>query len=84
MAPQPTTTARLDTTVNCCNGRVGRRMLDLATENETIARLVRPTGVDLMREAGEALAARDTANCCNGRVGRELNAQEILQSFSAE
>ena len=82
-APAARSAAALDTTVNCCNGRVGRRMLDMAAENETIARLVRPTGVDLMREAGAALAAKDTANCCNGRVGREMDAQEIVQAFQS-
>jgi hypothetical protein len=82
-APQPIAAApALDTTVNCCNGRVGKRMLDMAAENETIAALVRPTGVDLLREAGAALAAKDTVNCCNGRVGKELDAKEISLAFN--
>lgn len=84
MAQAPIATARLDVAANCCNGRVGRRLIDLAIENEAVARLVRPTGVELIREAGEAFAARDTVNCCNGRVGRDLNVQEVVDSFNAE
>jgi len=59
-------------------------MLDEAAQNETIARLIQPTGVTLMREAGEAFAARDTVNCCNGRVGKEMDAQQVLQAFQTE
>lgn len=74
--------AALDTTVNCCNGRVGKRMLDLATQNEVVARLVQPTGVELIREAAKTgFAAKDTVNCCNGRVGSQMNVQELLSEF---
>jgi hypothetical protein len=73
-----------DTTVNCCNGRVGKRMLDLAVENEKLARLVMPTGVELVRAAISAgIAAKDTVNCCNGRVGNQMNLQEIVKSFGS-
>ena len=82
MAEQAKLVAALDTTVNCCNGRVGRRMLDMAVQHEVIARLVKPTGVELIREAAAAgLAAKDTVNCCNGRVGSQMNVQELLTEF---
>ncbi len=72
----------LDTTVNCCNGRVGRRLLDMVMQNEKLAHLVRPTGVELLREAASAgFAAKDTVNCCNGRVGSQMNVQELLTEF---
>lgn len=74
--------ATLDTTVNCCNGRVGRRMIDMIMQNEKLAYLAKPTGVELIREAGAAgLAAKDTVNCCNGRVGSQMNVQELLTEF---
>ena len=80
-----TSTLAADTTVNCCNGRVGRRLLDLAAQNPAIAALVKPTGVELIREAAAAgAAAKDTINCCNGRVGNQLNPQEILNQLSAD
>ncbi|RPJ60670.1 MAG: hypothetical protein EHM23_01440 [Acidobacteria bacterium] len=82
MPEQKKLEAALDTTVNCCNGRVGRRLLDMAVQNEVIAGLVKPTGVELIREAaGLGLAAKDTVNCCNGRVGSQMNVQELLTEF---
>ena len=36
----------LDTTVNCCNGRVGRRAMELAAQDERMKFLAMPTGVD--------------------------------------
>lgn len=74
-----------DMAANCCNGRVGRRLLDLAAQDEKMAHLVMPTGVELIKAASSAgVAAKETVNCCNGRVGRQLNAQELLNSFTAE
>jgi hypothetical protein len=63
--------AMLDRTVNCCNGRVGRELLDIAEKNAMVRELIAPIGVELMRRAAAAnLLAKDTVNCCNGRVGR--------------
>jgi hypothetical protein len=56
--------------------------MDMAMQNEKFAQLVRPTGVDLVREAAAAgLAAKDTVNCCNGRVGSQMNVQELLKDL---
>jgi hypothetical protein len=75
--------AALDTTVNCCNGRVGRRILELAAQDERFARLAMPSGVELVKEAAAAgLAAADTVNCCNGRVGRRLDLSGIVAQLS--
>jgi hypothetical protein len=64
--------ALAETTVNCCNGRVGRRLVELASTDERIREIIAPTGVEVLRRAKEAgLAAKDTVNCCNGRVGRQ-------------
>ena len=61
----------LETACNCCNGRVGRRFVELAEKNVAIRELIVPTGVELIKRATEAgLKAKDTCNCCNGRVGR--------------
>ncbi len=82
--PELAKQAAMDTTVNCCNGRVGRRLLDMVAQNEKLAQLVKPTGVEILRAAGAAgLAAKDTVNCCNGRVGSQMNVQELLTEFGA-
>ncbi|WP_026379561.1 hypothetical protein [Afifella pfennigii] len=74
----------LDTTVNCCNGRVGRRIMELAAQDERFARLAQPTGIELVQAAAKAgLAASDTVNCCNGRVGRQMNLKDIVAELSA-
>jgi hypothetical protein len=58
---------------NCCNGRVGRELMELATSNAAIRNMIAPTGVELVQKAEAAgIAARGTTNCCNGRVGRSL------------
>ena len=76
--------SKLDTTVNCCNGRVGRRLIEMATENEKMARLVMPTGVEILQAATKAgLTVGETVNCCNGRVGRSMNLQEIVKELGA-
>jgi hypothetical protein len=63
----------LEHTANCCNGRAGRELAELAQQNPAISRLVTPTGVEVLRTLSEAgLAAKDTVNCCNGRVGRNV------------
>jgi hypothetical protein len=75
---QITGAALADTTVNCCNGRVGKRLLELAQENEAIRQLVAPTGVELIRQAAQAgRALGETVNCCNGRVGSALNIKDL-------
>lgn len=62
---------------NCCNGRVGRNLIDLAVQDERIREFVLPTGVEVLRRATEAgLAVAAASNCCNGRVGREA-AEEL-------
>lgn len=76
--------AALDTTVNCCNGRVGRRLMELAASDKSFERLVTPSGIQLVKEAAAAgLAAADTVNCCNGRVGRRLNLKDVVSELSA-
>jgi hypothetical protein len=75
---------QMDTTVNCCNGRVGRRMMELAAQDEGFAKLAMPTGVELIQAAAKAgLAASDTVNCCNGRVGRQLNLKDVVSELTA-
>jgi hypothetical protein len=62
---------QLEHTVNCCNGRVGHKLLELAEGNKMIRELAVPTGVELVRKAVEVgITAKDVCNCCNGRVGR--------------
>lgn len=68
--------------VNCCNGRVGREMMELAQQREDVAKLIEPSGVSLLRASAEAGLRADLAsNCCNGRVGRNM-AEEIISAFS--
>ncbi|MGB3904584.1 MAG: hypothetical protein WBB22_06635 [Anaerolineae bacterium] len=70
-AKQARLAQELEHVVNCCNGRVGRRLLELAEQKRELERFVLPTGVELLNAAtdvGMAIAA--TVNCCNGRVGR--------------
>jgi hypothetical protein len=75
---------RPDTTVNCCNGRVGRRIAELAAQNEQIQRLAMPTGVAIIREAAAAgVAADTTVNCCNGRVGRRFDVAGLVAQLTA-
>ena len=77
-------TAALDTTVNCCNGRVGRRAMELAVQDERMRFLAMPTGVELVKAAAAAgLAASDTVNCCNGRVGRRLDLSSVVAQLTA-
>lgn len=66
---------------NCCNGRVGREMVELAQQRGDVARIIEPTGVSLIKATGEAgIAAELASNCCNGRVGRNM-AEEIMAAF---
>lgn len=58
---------------NCCNGRVGRELVELAEKDEAIKRVIAPTGVELLQKAESAgIRARSYTNCCNGRVGRSM------------
>ena len=77
--------ATLDTAVNCCNGRVGRRLMELAARDESFVRLVAPSGVQMVKEAAAAgLAAADQVNCCNGKVGRnQLDLKGVVQELTA-
>ena len=71
MAEKGAELARAET-VNCCNGRVGRRLIELAATDERIREFVVPTGVEIVRKAQElGVAGREAVNCCNGRVGRQ-------------
>lgn len=81
MAKEDVTTtaaAKGGTTVNCCNGRVGRNLLALAETSEVIRQAIAPTGVELINAAARAGVAGDAVNCCNGRVGSALNVQQLL------
>ena len=63
---------KLDTVVNCCNGRVGHNLLELAEQKRELQQFTVPTGVQLLKAATEAgMAIKDTVNCCNGRVGKQ-------------
>jgi hypothetical protein len=77
-----TALAARPTASNCCNGRVGREMMELAQQVEIVARMVEPTGATLIKASVDAgLRADLTSNCCNGRVGRNL-AEEVITAFS--
>lgn len=57
---------------NCCNGRVGRELLELAEQKREFKQFVVPTGVELVKAAAEiGLATAQACNCCNGRVGKK-------------
>lgn len=74
----------LDTTINCCNGRVGRRAMELAVQDEQFRALAMPTGVEMVKaQAAAGLAAADTVNCCNGRVGRQLDLSSVVAQLTA-
>ena len=82
MAKEVLQTALADTTVNCCNGRVGKRLLELDEKSEFLRAVVSPTGVEFVRQAaasGRALG--ETVNCCNGRVGRSLDLNEVANQL---
>jgi hypothetical protein len=65
---QPQARTSLEALTNCCNGRIGRRLLEMAAQNETIASIVRPTGVEVLRQVQEAGAIADFyTQCCWGR-----------------
>lgn len=69
--------------VNCCNGRVGRRMVELAVQNQNFQRFTLPTGIEIVRAIGELGGdVTEAMNCCNGRVGRRLETQAIAQLLS--
>jgi hypothetical protein len=70
--------ARGGTTVNCCNGRVGKNLLALAETSAVIRQAIAPTGVDLINAAAKAGVAGETVNCCNGRDGSSMNVQQLL------
>ncbi len=57
--------------VNCCNGRVGHQLMELAEEKSELKQYIIPTGVELLKAATEAgMKASQAVNCCNGRVGQ--------------
>lgn len=69
--------------INCCNGRVGKRMMDLAAKNENYRDLVKPTGVQIIKAIGDAGGdVSESLNCCNGRVGQRMNMKEIAAQLS--
>ncbi|MCG8093532.1 MAG: hypothetical protein JAZ17_07870 [Candidatus Thiodiazotropha endolucinida] len=56
---------------NCCNGRVGTKMLEAAKNDPELQKMIAPnppSGVKLLSE-GEMALASNSENCCNGRVG---------------
>ena len=74
----------LDTTVNCCNGRVGRRAMELAAQDEKMKVSRHADGRRTVKAAAAAgLAAADTVNCCNGRVGRRLDLSSVVAQLTA-
>jgi hypothetical protein len=61
---------------NCCNGVVGRRLVELAREDKVIREMIAPTGVEIIARATAAGMGVSSDNCCNGVVGgktRELS-----------
>ena len=82
MAKEEALTALADATANCCNGRVGKRLLELAEKSEFLREVVAPTGVEFVRQAAAAgRSLGDTVNCCNGRVGRSLELNEVVSQL---
>lgn len=71
-------------TINCCNGRVGKRMMDLAVKDDKYRELVAPTGIEIIKVIGDLGGDLSSAlNCCNGRVGRRsLDVKEIASKLS--
>ena len=69
--------------VNCCNGRVGRRMLELASQDKELGRIVAPTGVEIVKAIADLGGdVSEALNCCNGRVGRRLDTSQIAEMLS--
>jgi len=67
---------------NCCNGRVGRELLELAEQHKLIQQMIVPTGVELIKQAAEiGVAAKEACNCCNGRVGKPAALQELVTAL---
>jgi hypothetical protein len=61
---------------NCCNGSVGRRLVEMAREDKAIREMIAPTGVEIINRATAAGLGVSADNCCNGSVGgrsRELS-----------
>jgi hypothetical protein len=83
MSEQEQALAETARTVNCCNGRVGRRLVELAAIDDRVRTFVQPTGVELVRSAIEAGLRGDTVNCCNGRVGRQAF-EELVTSLGGQ
>lgn len=82
MAKEALQTAIADTTVNCCNGRVGRRLLELAEKSDVFRQAIAPTGIEFVKQAAAAgRALGETVNCCNGRVGRSLDLNEVVSQL---
>jgi len=71
----------IEATANCCNGRVGHRLLELVEQRKELQRFVVPTGVELVKAAIDAgLTTGHTVNCCNGRVGK-LPMEELITTL---
>lgn len=69
--------------VNCCNGRVGKRLLDLASQDDKFRQFVVPTGVEIVKAIGDLGAdVSEALNCCNGRVGQRLATKDIATALS--
>lgn len=54
---------------NCCNGVVGRRLMEMAREDKAIREMIAPTGVEIISRATAAGMGVSSDNCCNGIVG---------------
>jgi len=73
----------IDAAINCCNGKVGRRLLELAEKNKAIMQAVTPTGVEMIRQASAAgVGAAESLNCCNGKVGEIASVKEMIAEMS--
>ena len=69
--------------VNCCNGRVGRRLMELAVQQEALQRFTLPTGIEIVKAIGDLGGdINEAMNCCNGRVGRRLDTQAVAQMLA--
>ena len=70
-------------TVNCCNGRVGRREMEMAAKDEKFRQFAMPTGVEIIKAISAAGGdVTEAVNCCNGRVGRQLASREIAEALA--
>ncbi|MCP4991145.1 MAG: hypothetical protein GY928_35355 [Colwellia sp.] len=69
--------------INCCNGRVGKRIMELAVKDDKLSEYIKPTGIDIIEKVAKLGGdVSESLNCCNGKVGRKLNLQEVASKLA--